>query len=139
MVPFQNPDETLADLKACLKAILVQFKREPAVERCVKYVVRLTTHGDSRVTTPNALNMLRAAEEKKCEPTLLTLRIISLVGEGEEAPLEDAFAMNVLEWLLSNSCAKVHALPSVFLHRRSRAATLATLCRTRRCGIGFAS
>lgn len=29
------------------------------------------------------------------------------VGEGEEAPLEDAFAMNVLEWLLSNSCAKV--------------------------------
>lgn len=42
---MQNPDETLADLKACLKAILVQFKREPAVERCVKYVVRLTTHG----------------------------------------------------------------------------------------------
>jgi condensin complex subunit 3 len=66
----------MEDLQACIKGILVQFKREPAVERCVKYVVRLTTHA----------------------------------GEGDEAPLEDAFAMNLLEWLLNNSRAKDKAV-----------------------------
>ncbi len=73
---MQKPSETFDDLKNCIRAILVQFKREPAVERCVKFVVRLTTH----------------------------------VGEGDEAPLEDEFAMNLLEWLLGNSRAKDKAV-----------------------------
>ena len=48
----QNPQKALEGLHECLKAILVQFKREPATERCIKYVVRLATHGVEKDEVP---------------------------------------------------------------------------------------
>ena len=40
----QNREKAVQGLHECLKAILVQFKREPATERCIRYIVRLATH-----------------------------------------------------------------------------------------------
>merc|ERR1719272_2794845 len=48
----ENREKALEGLHQCLKAILVQFKREPATERCIKYVVRLATYGVEKDEVP---------------------------------------------------------------------------------------
>jgi len=48
----ENPEKALHGLHECLKAVLVQFKREPSTERCIRYVVRLATYGVEKDEVP---------------------------------------------------------------------------------------
>ena len=52
LVVLQNPEKALHGLHECLKAVLVQFKREPSTERCIRYVVRLATYGVEKDEVP---------------------------------------------------------------------------------------